>query len=300
LNSTVTKRDGLIPNVDFYGKDDTWPTSERLHSEPLVDRSAHHNWVIRPHRHSNQLQIFLLLEGSGVAQLDSVRHELAAPGVIIIPERCVHEFEWSSDSRGYVLSIASSLLAELKSRSSRFADVFARADFYPLEADTTLAATAGRIHREYEEDRPLRELALETHLAEMAIGLARAARLRVETRSRSGPGRRHFRRFLDMLETHHKVQWTVGRYAGALGISAPHLNAICKRYGGRSALRIIHERVMLAARRGLAYTDVSVAGIARNLGFADPAYFTRFFRRSEGLTPSEFRRQTGTQAASGR
>jgi AraC family transcriptional activator of pobA len=90
------------------------------------------------------------------------------------------------------------------------------------------------------------------------------------------------------------------RYAATLGISAPHLNSICKRYGGRSALQIIHDRLMLAARRGLAYTDVSVACIARNLGFADPAYFTRFFRRAEGVTPSAFRRQTGTQAASGR
>lgn len=300
MHSAGRKRDGLIPSVDFYGKEDTWPTSERLHSEPLVDRSAHHNWVIRPHRHSNQLQLFLLLRGSGVAQLDSVRHELTAPGVIIVPERCVHEFEWSSTSRGYVLSIASSLLAELKARSSRFADVLGKADFYGLEPDTNLASAARRIHQEYEGDGPLRELALETHLMEIAIGLARAARLTVDTVSRSGPGRRHFRRFLRLLESHHKDQWSVARYAGALGISAPHLNAICKRYGGRSPLHIVHERLMLAAKRGLAYTDVSVAGVARNLGFADPAYFTRFFRRAEGVTPSVFRRQTGTQAASGR
>lgn len=298
MNDAGEKRGFVIPSVDFYGKDEAWPTSERLHSEPLVDRSAHHNWVIRAHRHSNQVQIFLLIAGRGVAHLDSVRHEAEAPGVIVIPERCVHEFEWSSDCDGFVLSIASSLLAELKSRSSRFAKVLARPAVYRLAAGTGLGDTFARIHREYEEDQPFRELALEALLVEMAISLSRTAGRDVEPTTRTGPGRRHFQRFQELLEVHHKDQWSAGRYAGALGISAPHLNAICKRYDGRSALQIVHERVMLAAKRGLAYTDVSVAGVARNLGFADPSYFTRFFRRSEGITPSAFRRQTGTQAAS--
>ena len=297
MNSPGAKRNDTIPSVDFYGEDDAWPTSELLHSELLVDRSAQHNWVIRAHRHSNQAQIFLLREGSGVACLDSIRHEAVAPGVIVIPERCVHEFEWSSDCEGYVLSIASSLIGRLKRKSGHISDVFTRPAVYSLDEDgMALGSTMDRIHNEYGKDNPLRELALEAQLIEIAVCLARMLKADTETVARTGRGVRHYQRFLELVEQRHKTQWSVARYAGALGITAPHLNAICKKYDGRSAKRVLHDRLILAAIRGLSYTDNSIAGVARSLGFADPSYFARFFKRSEGLTPSLFRRQSGTQS----
>ena len=163
-----------------------------------------------------------------------------------------------------------------------------------------LARIIEGIHAEYEKEIPLRELSLETQLIEMAVCLARTATTDADTTTRSGRGRHHFRRFVDLVEIHHKDQWSVNGYADALGITAPHLNAICKKQGGRSALQFIHDRVLLAARRGLAYTDNSVADVARSLGFTDPSYFTRFFKRFEGSTPSRFRRDSGTQPASRR
>jgi AraC family transcriptional activator of pobA len=300
LNSTDTRPVEAVPSIDFYGKNDSWPILERLHSEPLVDRSAQHNWIIRAHRHSNQAQIFMLLEGSGTARVDSVRYEAVAPSVIVIPERCVHEFEWSSDCGGFVLSIASPLVARIKRKSGRINDVFAQAGVYPLDGDGKLLGSIfSRIHAEYAGDNSLRELALETLIIDMAITLARTAAVETDSANQAGRGSRHFRRFLVLVEQHHKSKWPVAGYAGVLGITPPHLNAICRRYGSRSAKQVIHERLLLAARRGLAYTDVSVAGIARSLGFADASYFARFFRRFEGVTPSTFRRQTGTQSASG-
>lgn len=290
-----------VPNVDFYGEADRWPASGRLHIEPLVDRSARHNWVIRAHRHSNQVQIFLLSDGNGTARLDSVRYEVVAPTVIVIPERCVHEFVWSSDCGGFVLSIASPLTGKLRRKSGLISDAFAKPGVHELEGDSTLlVSTFTRIHAEYAGDNSLRDLALETLLIEMTISLARIADVAAESVNRSGRGGRHFRRFLELLEEHHKSKWPVARYANSLGITPPHLNAICKKYDGRSAKQVIHDRLLLAARRGLAYTDVSIAGVARSLGFADPSYFTRYFTRFEGVTPSTFRRQTGTQSAGGR
>ncbi len=287
-----------MPSVDFFGRDDSWPTSERLHSEPLEDRSARHNWVIRAHRHSNQAQIFVLLDGSGMARLDSVRNQAIAPSVIIIPERCVHEFEWSSDCGGFVLSIATPLIGKLRRMSGRFNDVFAKPGVYPLVSDgSALGSIFKRIDTEYAGNNLLRELALETLLIEMAISLARTVDVEAEPVIQTGRGGRHFRRFLELVEQHHKSKWSVARYASGLGITPPHLNTICKKCDGRSAKQVIHDRLLLAARRGLAYTDVSVAGVARSLGFTDPSYFARFFRQFEGVTPSTFRRRTGTQSA---
>jgi len=287
-----------VPSVDFYGKADAWPTSARLYSEELVERSARHDWVIRAHRHDNLMQIFLLLDGGGAAKLDSVRHLVQAPCLLVIPERCVHEFEWTNDSRGYVLSIAVPLIGKLRRKIGGFAEVLTTPAVHTLHGDgLRLTRIIECIHAEYGRDDPLRDLSLETQLIEMSVCLARNAKADSQATTKSGRGRRHYRRFVDLVEIHHKDQWSVSHYADLLGVTPPHLNAICKKYGGRSALNFIHDRVLLAARRGLAYTDNSVADVARSLGFADPSYFTRFFKRFEGRTPSRFRRETGTQSA---
>jgi AraC family transcriptional activator of pobA len=298
LNTAASDLPMTVPDVDFYGREETWPTSERLHSEPLVERSAVHDWTISAHRHQHLTQLFLLLEGSGVARLDSVRHEVTAPALIVIPENVVHEFEWSKNSSGYVLSITSSLAAKLRRKISRYAVVYSNPASYSLhDAGESFGSLLKQIHDEYSGDAPLRELSLETLLIEMSVELARLVGKETDTHRAPGRSGRHFRSFVALLDQHHKSQWSVARYAAVLGITAPHLNTLCKRYSGQSAKRMINHRLTLAARRALAYTDNNVSSIARDLGFADPAYFSRFFRRAEGVTPSEFRRQTGTRSA---
>ena len=53
--------------------------------------------------------------------------------------------------------------------------------------------------------------------------------------------------------------------------------------------RATHERLMLEARRLLAYTPMAVAQVAQQLGFDDPAYFSKCFARQVGSTPSAYR-----------
>ena len=99
---------------------------------------------------------------------------------------------------------------------------------------------------------------------------------------------------MELVDAHHKSSWNVADYADALGITPSHLNAVCRRTAGKPALSIVHARLLLAARRELVYTEKNIAGIAHHLGFADPSYFTRFFKRETGMTPGAFRRRSGT------
>jgi AraC family transcriptional activator of pobA len=84
----------------------------------------------------------------------------------------------------------------------------------------------------------------------------------------------------------------VGDYARQLGVSAAHLNVLCKRHLGMPAKRVIHDRIAAHARRMLLYTSDSAQRIAQLLGFEDPSYFTRFFRRISGCPPGQFRRRS--------
>jgi AraC family transcriptional activator of pobA len=80
-------------------------------------------------------------------------------------------------------------------------------------------------------------------------------------------------------------------YAQNIGISTAHLNALCRQLTSRSALELIQERIALEARRNLVYTAMTISTVAEALGFADPAYFTRFFKRHTGMSPKAFRLQ---------
>jgi AraC family transcriptional activator of pobA len=98
-------------------------------------------------------------------------------------------------------------------------------------------------------------------------------------------------RFRSMIERDFRRLHRVRDYAARLDLSPGHLNVLCRAHLGRSASAEIHQRVLLEARRLLRYTDKPSFAIAQELGFADPAYFGRFFRRGSGTTPRRYRRR---------
>lgn len=81
----------------------------------------------------------------------------------------------------------------------------------------------------------------------------------------------------------------VGAYAALLHISAGHLSEVVKAQSGKPAIKHLHERLVLEARRLLFYSHQSLKEIAFDLGFSDASYFNRFFKRETGVTPAEYR-----------
>ncbi|MGQ3468071.1 helix-turn-helix domain-containing protein, partial [Xanthomonas campestris] len=88
---------------------------------------------------------------------------------------------------------------------------------------------------------------------------------------------------------HYRAHWSIARYAAQVGLTPGHLNAVCQRLANASALQLLQRRLMLEAGRSLRYTSMSVQQVAADLGFFDAAYFSRFFARHAGCSPSHFR-----------
>src|SRR5688500_12573128 len=96
-------------------------------------------------------------------------------------------------------------------------------------------------------------------------------------------------RFRRLVERHHRRTHRVAGYAKMLSVSTGHLNAMVRRQLGRPPLELIQDRLALEARRLLLHTDETAARVGYALGFDDPSYFARFFRRRTGRTPTAFR-----------
>ncbi|UTA70075.1 AraC family transcriptional regulator [Emticicia sp. 21SJ11W-3] len=81
-------------------------------------------------------------------------------------------------------------------------------------------------------------------------------------------------------------------YAGLLYITPNHLNALCKEHLGITAGEVIRNRILLEAKRMLVNQNQSISEISYALNFSDNSYFTKFFKKYEGITPEEFRKKT--------
>ena len=95
---------------------------------------------------------------------------------------------------------------------------------------------------------------------------------------------------LALIEDNFREHRSLSFYAHVLEVTTRHLTLLCRRQFGLSAQAIIHDRLVLEAKRILAYTPASIAHVAQDLGFRDPAYITRFFAHHVGETPTAFRK----------
>lgn len=84
--------------------------------------------------------------------------------------------------------------------------------------------------------------------------------------------------------------WSVRAHAERLGVTPGHLTEAVKAATGRTAAQLLREARIREAQRFLLRTELTVRQVASRVGFADPAYFCRFFRRETGLSPGDFRR----------
>jgi AraC-like DNA-binding protein len=92
-----------------------------------------------------------------------------------------------------------------------------------------------------------------------------------------------------VIEQRYRGPLSLRDVARAVNLTPGHLTTTVRRKTGRTVQDWITERRMNQARRLLVETDLSMAEIARMVGYRDPSYFTRSFRRAHGVSPRVWR-----------
>ena len=95
--------------------------------------------------------------------------------------------------------------------------------------------------------------------------------------------------FRDLLETNFTKLKSVKDYASKIFISEKRLGQATTKILGKLPKEMINERVLLEAKRLLVHSNLSIKEIGQELGFDDPAYFVRYFKKNTETTPVEFR-----------
>jgi AraC family transcriptional activator of pobA len=291
-----------ISRYALYGETLAVDDPEFVHIEDISARSILHEWRIRPHEHQGMIQLVFLSRGRARVWLDESVAEAAAPCAIIVPSGAVHGFDFEPDTVGHVVTAADALLAAAADRGVReqlktLQRKAGRLDFSGSHADfARIEATLGLLQREFQWPERGRRAMLEWLFHALLMLVWRQLDLReVQAEARAN---RHelFQRLRQLVEDHYQQHWSVAAYARELAVTEATLNRVCRQFSGKGTLALIQERLLVAARRHLVYTDASVETIAYDLGFQDPAYFSRFFKRHTSLAPGRFR-QTRQAAA---
>ncbi|MGD9944910.1 MAG: helix-turn-helix domain-containing protein [Burkholderiaceae bacterium] len=294
-----------VPTYALYGERPRSALAEAFHCESIASRSRLHDWRIKPHRHEAFFQILYIRGGRGEAVFDARRLAFAPPCVITVPARAAHGFAFSPDVDGVVLTVVDRQLEAMLGAAPDLLPSLAQPRLHRLVADSAQRARFDQwfasFADEFAGDAPWRALSLQTTLVRLLIELARG--LADVERAQPGPAyrkQRHLRRFGALVDRDYRRRRPIADYASELGITATQLNRICRELRGCSALGVLNARILLEAERDLLYTTQGVKEVALGLGFADAGYFTRFFARHTGRTPSAFRDHARQQLAARR
>ncbi|BCH24048.1 helix-turn-helix domain-containing protein [Mesorhizobium sp. L-8-3] len=282
-----------IPTFRLYGESRNETAGLWLHCETIPERSRLHGWEIRPHRHETFFQVLHISSGSGEALVNGRYRPFEHSTAIFVPPGEVHGFRFSRDIEGFVLTALSDRLTA-PMRSSTAITAFAdKARLIRLASDTAPARdvvdTIARIHAELDGHGAGRMVLLEALVAGLIVALMRADGPAL---AREHPNERDASRIAalyDLVAAHFRERRPVSFYAAELGLSDAHLNRICRAGTGGSVQALVNARLVEAATRDLIFTPTPVQGIAYSLGFSDPAYFNRFFRKQTGRTPGALR-----------
>ncbi|MBI2242323.1 MAG: helix-turn-helix domain-containing protein [Magnetospirillum gryphiswaldense] len=284
-----------ISHYALFGEKGDETDAEFIHIEDIRTRSRLYDWRITPHAHPRMFQLVYMTSGQGEVRLDGRVHQIVAPCAVCVPGGVVHAFSFQPETEGWVLTVSELLLIDARYRRSR--KLFEPLVGVPQVLDFSdndqghgvVMNTLALMHHEFTWPQLGRSFMCDWLIRVVLMVARRQLDRHSPDPEKTGPRRDLYDRFRHMVEDHYREHWSVERYAAELALTPPRLNRLCKSFAGKGAGDLIQDRLALEAQRHLIYTSVTAEMIAYELGFKDPGYFSRFFKRRTGMAPAQFR-----------
>ncbi|RFU48448.1 helix-turn-helix domain-containing protein [Paraburkholderia sp. DHOC27] len=279
-----------VPKVRLYVEQPE-TKSWFVHVGHVTDRGR---WRTEPHAHPEYGQVIFVRSGRGVMNLEGSDVPFEGPCALLLPTECVHGLDYELDVDRWVVTIEVAYLTQVNAKLQEFIALWALPRVIPLsdsaEAGVEFGSLIKGLKREVESDAVGHVVGIEALLTSLLLMLVREARL--DQTANEGASRNDVRlvdRFRKLIDEHYRENLQLQDYASMMAVSLVQLRAACASAAEQSPTKMIHARIITEAKRNLIFGDMSVEQIAFGLGFADAAYFTRFFRREVGQAPSQFR-----------
>lgn len=260
-----------------------------------------------PHRHEFYT-IYWIRKGELTHTIDTVTHVVKKNTLFFLAPRQVHKMHFSEKVDGYMIAFPDAFmcLQEAAGMAGIQTGLFINNQFSSVitldhEQEKEFEVIVQRMIRELSEKEAGYETALNSLLRYFLVLASRVkgASMAAVPEQFSAHNSSLFLHFKNLIEEEFLQLKTVSDYAARLHIKPVLLNEISKQLSGITAGEHIRNRVILEAQRYLYNTDLTAKEIAYKLGFEDPHYFSRFFKKYTHQSPSEFRDSARTEKTEG-
>ena len=288
MNSLNTDQPVLVYRL----KPDELTGNEQVRVYQYKGRFPDRSDLLVPHRKDHYLLVFIRRAGSR-QWIDMRPYMLrdnaiyfTGPGQVIVKEG--FEQLWST---GIAFTNEFLALQENASLSKLplIQNSYGGHELLLTEADVLwVEDTLSKIDAEYQQPGEWQQRMLSAYLT---VLLTHLSRLYTEqfAGSNTPKDKLLFKKFPERVDECFREQHEVGDYAAMLHLSAGYLSEVVKNQSDKPAIKYIHERLVLEARRLLFHTPHSLKEIAFDLGFSEASYFSRFFKRETGVSPADYR-----------
>lgn len=266
----------------------------------LADYFAHyldeHKNLHFPHKHSFYHLVYFS-KGKGSHSIDFVSFSVEAGQIYFMVPGQVHSWDFTEQPDGFIVNFSEQYINALIA-DPRYLDQF---NFFsgiatdqvvniPDDGRAKVESLLRTVVEEGYSDAELKDDFARTALLQLFIQVSRYTGKK-DASQQGNYNSVVLRNFQKLIEQNYKEKKLTKDYAAMLYVTPNHLNALCKHVTGRSAGELIRNRVLLEAKRLLVNAKLSVSEIASELDFLDNSYFTKFFKKYEGVTPEAFRKQ---------
>jgi AraC-like DNA-binding protein len=246
--------------------------------------------ALKPHTSSRKNLIsylfLLVLKGSGTLTCDGIRYELSAGDCAFID--CRKAYSHRSSPQTWTLKWVHFYGSNMKGIYEKYAERGGRTVFRPdnpkdfedlLEQLFDIAGSADYI----------RDMRICEKLTTL-LTLLMAESWHPENKIHIGSKRQSLQNVKDYLDQHYREKITLDHLAGTFFINKFYLARIFKEQFGVPINGYLAQVRITHAKQLLRFGGLTIEETGRECGFDEPAYFTRVFKKVEGITPGEFRR----------
>ena len=275
------------------------------HAEPdfyiktFQEHKKEHPFIIKPHSHDFYL-LMIFTEGSGSHKIDSESYLIKPGSVFFMSPAEVHSWKLNDDTDGYILFFNSSFyLMDLRSSDLRDLPFFRSENkirqglLHARELSKIIPVIKTMINESISDSVNQKKI-LRSYLDILLLKfdqLFKTSDKGTSTNSSLVP------KLETLIEQHFKDHLPTLFYASRLNISLSQLNITTNHLLNRSVNDMIHERIIVEAKRLLLYSDLTISQISDELNYKDNSYFSRFFKKITNSTPEQFRKRINATKA---
>ena len=239
-----------------------------------------------------------LTDGEAVMTIGSETYKIFKNECLVVPAGQVYSFDHIDENHGYLCNFHNDIIIGKFGKNELLKDFeFLRVWGNPrisLDKQTSkfVRRLLKRILLDYSENGLTNLDIIQSYFIALLCEVNRVYKpVSASTQTNSVSITNRFRELLvDRIKTSHRVT----DYASELNITPNHLNKAVRTITGKSPTKWIDEAIVLESKVLLYQSSLSISAIAAEVGLFDASYFSRLFKKYEGVTPLAFRKMIET------